>query len=350
MVFGRIAIIASFLAATGVPVARVSADTIRMRNKPPFRNVEVTDFRSGLLSFRGVSRELIRIPVAQVERVEIPSLKVLSEAENAVAEGNWPAAIAGYRRTIEDPGPAWVRPFANARLVDTFDRSGAFDDAVRQYCEIFRTLGPASLPAPPHRPGPVGSIVNRAAVRTLEMETGTHRTAANRRLRSLLLELALFEGLAPLPAVVLIPPDEMPYADQNPETAWISTDSFLIDEALQLAGKATPNDLAAAAVLVERAFPYIAPADRPRARIVRARVQMAAERYAEAERELASVIEQAAESEIRGEALYYLGQSQSGQGQKDAARVSFQKALEEPQTPEPLREACRNALERLSKP
>ena len=69
----------------------VPGDTVKLNDRPAFRNVSISDFRDNLLVFRGVSGEYLKKPLAEVEWLAIDGRPHLTAAERAAATGNWPS-------------------------------------------------------------------------------------------------------------------------------------------------------------------------------------------------------------------------------------------------------------------
>ncbi len=184
-----------------------AGDTVTLVGKPPFNNVQITDYRGGRLVFRGVSREVLRIPIEQVQSLEIDGLEALNAAERAAGSADWATAARHYENALTRTGERWLADLMALRMLEVCDRAGRFDRAVELFVELVDAKGGGTTVRPPKRAGPCGSAENRTARRKLERAIETTRSiTAQEIFRKLYFELLIaddaedFDRLFPPPA------------------------------------------------------------------------------------------------------------------------------------------------------
>ena len=123
-----------------------AADTVKLLNKPAFRNVTISDFRADRLVFRGVSQQYLQKPLDEVEWLAIEGRPELNSAEQAAATGQWAEAVAGYQRALASLSEPWLRELVRMRLLNACRPAGAFDLAVATYADLLGSR--PALPAP----------------------------------------------------------------------------------------------------------------------------------------------------------------------------------------------------------
>lgn len=185
--------VAQLLAALALSVA-ARADVVALTGRPPFRDVTVLDYRDGILTFRGVSQQVLRKRITELAWLEIPDQPALAHAESLARAGDWSSAAAAYRRVDED-APVWVRGLAQVRLMRALDEAGDFGEAVKVYVAL-RTSGqklPASIH--PYHPSPPGSEDNTQALETLRSGLQRLERDARRDVETLTFELSLLDSI-----------------------------------------------------------------------------------------------------------------------------------------------------------
>jgi tetratricopeptide (TPR) repeat protein len=336
----------------------VWADTVRLAGKPAFRNVRISDFRAGRVIFRGVSGQYLHKPLEQVVWLEIDELPQLGIAEHAGAAGHWDRAAAAYRLALARADRPWLRDLIRFRLLSTYDRAGRFDEAVGLYAELLE--GKAAAVLAPRRPGSPGSAVNaRARRRLVESLATSDSTAARRHLRTLLLELLLYDGEeVPLELGLAIAPATQPAPARSPilglpmgrkrhstrPTVRLSTDSLLLSAARSALDE---GDAERAVELLERGWPYVKRSARGSWRLLLGQARIEAGRYAQAAADLLDLAETAAEPDLAATALYYVGLAHERMEQTDVAGGIYRELLERGDVPERVRADAAAALERL---
>jgi tetratricopeptide (TPR) repeat protein len=373
--------LAGVFLATLLTAGPVPADTVVLKGRPPFRNVQVVGFRQGQLVFRGVSKELLRKPLDEVACFKIDRDPMLSNAE-ALAARDPEAAIIAYQQALADATEPWLRDLIRVRLLGTCDRAGHFDDAVELYVELLKSqAGPADQWAPRHPAAP-GSPDNQKARQRLIAAAGSSRSsAAIRALRTLALELLLFDEVEPLPEEFM-PPASTPSASRPAEPtattrpADVPRPLFgppeaggraepgpvggepeqaggrlrLPDDSFVLSGARAAfegGDAPRAARLLERAMPYLVDEPSYPWRLLLGRCQIELGQFARAADELLALSESATDPGLAAEALYYVGVAHERMDRADVAVVLYRELLQRPEIPAEVRRLAERGLERL---
>ncbi len=274
----RAAATAALLAALLGP-ARARADEVKLVRRPVFRNVQVTDYRDGRLHFRGVSRQTLRKPIAEVEWIRIDGWPELNLAERP-PDPDMPTAPQ-YELLIRQTAEPWQIDLLRIRHAQALDRERPLNEALPAYLKLLADRVPGAAAARPRHPDPAGSAGHaaaRARLRTAR-SLGQYRTF-QQDLLLLELELLLWDQVSPLPRpfsqwartpAEQTPPAPEPEAESDAPPAMFADvplvvegaprlppDSFVyqaIDEALDL------DDRPAARAWIERVTPFAAEDD-----------------------------------------------------------------------------------------
>ena len=357
-----------------------TGDTVKLTNKPAFCNVSITDFRGGRLVFRGVSGEYLRKPLEEVEWLTIDGEPALNVAEQAATAGNWAEAGARYDEALATIDRPWLRNVVRLRLSTVCEHAGRFDRAVGVYVELLASSPALAAAHSPRSPGPVGSDMNGRARATLEQVLASKPAAAVAEpVRTLLLELLIYEDADPLPPSligapattapatgpapgrvrhlgILPGPDEEsePAASSQPagrsrtaavEPTRLTSDSLLLRVA-QVACDA--GDFQRAARLVQRGMTYVDTSDRGPWRLLQGRCQIEFGKAAEAASDLLNLSETDPDRGRAAWALYYVARAHERLERTDVARSLYEELLQRVDAPEDVRASARAALQRLN--
>jgi len=357
--------LASTLLLLPAHVGGAWADTVKLQGKPAFRNVQVTGFRNGCLVFKGVSRQHLRKPLAQIEWVEMDRVAALGPAERARAAGQWAAAMQAYRQALDEIREAGLAQFARLRLLECCDRGGFFDEAVALYVELVRHNATLATEYTPRHPGRPGSAVNRAARRQLEAALALTRSAtAASRWRNLLLEIVLYEETDGWPAALA---DASKLADHqaDPTTASqpakpplasaptpphavaplrLPADSFLLTAAREALAT---GDAQRALRLLERSLPYVDPAESAPWRLLLGHCRIELGRYARAAADLVQLAETDPDPARAAQALYYVGLAHERMGRPEVAAKLYRELLARKNLPAEVRTKAQTGLRRV---
>ena len=383
------------------------ADTVELLDAPPFHQVTLRDFSGTHVIFRGVSGEFLRVPLTRVSRLEIDSLPDFGAAEQARAAADWATAAQRFQQLLLAAPKPWQRALIRKRLVDVYEFSGQFGPAVQLIADLIATSPDPALPPFPRAPGPVGSATNQQAREALRRalasaaqgqanSTPDHRAdppsgaggpagglfaadapAAQARegMRSLLLELDIYDELpnlpapsshrpAPLatgattePALGILPaapttapaPQTAPAPTTQPAEAdfapRLHRDSLLLDCA-EAALRA--DDHSRALRLLERGFPYVPPDEREPWRLLLGRARLECGRAAEAAADLLQLATHTRDSEMSCKALYYVGLAHERLRRTDVAAQVYRDLLRRENVPGAIREAAEAGLKRAT--
>ncbi len=341
------------------------ADTVKLKGKPAFRNVYITSFRNSRLEFKGVSRQHLRKPLAQVEWVEVDRVAALGRAERARAVEQWAAAIRPYRQALEEIREPGLAQFARLRLLECCDRGGFFDEAVALYVELLRHDATCASEYTPRHPGRPGSAMNRAARRQLEAALALTRSAtAAGRWRNLLLEIALYEeaedrpvalaeagklgadpaGPTPASQPAKIPSSSAPTPPYAITPLRLPADSFVLTAAREaLATGDTPRALR----LLERSLVYVDPAESGPWRLLLGRCRIELGQYAQAAADLVQLAETEPDPARAAQALYYVGLAHERMGRPELAAKLYRELLARENLPTQVRTKTQAGLRRV---
>ncbi len=355
----------------------VSADEVTLLGKPPFRKVEVLGFRDARVVFRGLSGQVLRKPLRDVQWIELDRAPQFTAAERAAGDGLWPAALAGYEQVAGDASaPDWLRDLARLRHVQGLQHSGRFPDAVEGLIAICRERPSLANEVVLREPASPGGGANREAIGRLKEAAGELPPAQRDRLERLRLELLIYEAAAKLPRelaeraaeplpgdlVEAAPPSQKPpeAGDEPPlvrpvEPAGnqrasgaavleLPPDSFVLRAAEAAARKGAHERVVE---LLERAVPFAPEAEREHWRVELGKSLVAAGRVAEAASALQTAAERLPAGPIRAESLYYWGVSLERLGRPAEAREVFELALRDAAAGSELRERIRAGLRRI---
>jgi tetratricopeptide (TPR) repeat protein len=341
------------------------ADTVKLRGKPAFRNVQVVGLRDGRLVFKGVSRQHLRKPLAQIEWVEVDRVATLGPAERARAAERWAVAVRAYRQALEEIREPGLTGFARLRLLECCDRGGLFDEAVALYVELVRQDATLASEYTPRCPGRPGSPTNDAARGHLEAALALTRSATAASLwRNLLLEIVLYEeaddwpaalaeggppggdqaGPTPASRSVEASPSSAPTAPSASRPLRLPADSLPLTAAR---AALAAGDTQRAHRLLERSLPFVDPADRGPWKLLLGRCRMELGRYAQAAAELAELAETDADPARAAEALYYLGLAHERMGRPEVAIRLYRELLARENLPAEVRTLARAGLRRV---
>ena len=366
------------------------ADSVKLRGKPVFQNVEVQTFRDGRLEFRGVSGQVLRKPLDQIEWFTMEAFPEFAAAEELAGAGRWAEAVPEFVLAADRTEEAWLRAWIQIRLLQALDRAGRFPEAVGQYLSLLASGSRHAGVTPPRFAGPAGSEENRKA---RDLLAGAIRDPAygpvHDLLRGFLLELVILDCEEPVPAVLDLPdevlPDRARAAGARPRAAparpkygllpdrvalgrlpRLPENSFvlshvasLIEDAAQpdpVIGAAEKpagciGDLAAALRRLEEALPFVADADVAIAALIEGRLEIQLGDYAAAIDSLARVGGKAgADPAVACEALYYSGLAQERAGRLEMATSFYREAADRRDCDENARQRAKVALRRLGTP
>ncbi|MDX2198447.1 MAG: hypothetical protein SF069_05680 [Phycisphaerae bacterium] len=367
-----------FCGAIFAPSAVVLADSVKLLDRPVFENVAVEGFRDGKLHFRGVSGQLLKKPLAQVEWFTADNVPELTEAERAIAGGRAADAIPLLVSAVKEDSEPWLKDWVQLRLLRAFDAAGRFDEAVAQYVELLRSGAADERVAPPRVAGPPESAMNAAARRILKGALDDPKIgAAQMTARGFLLEIALLDDASDQiteirgdataaeskrrqkPRYGLLPEQ----SEARPKSRFgLPPNSFLLSyaarvlEPLPSAEEKRPptpteEDLARALRVLSNARSHLADADGELATLLIGRLRGAT---GDSEGAMQAFTELLAREETNGaiaaEAGYRAAGAYESAGQIEAAIRAYRDAAGRSGCPEEISRRARAALRRLNAP
>jgi len=354
------------------------ADTVVLRGKPAFNEIQITGFKQGKLIFRGVCQELLRKPLGGVARFAIDRNPMLSKAETLRSESP-ERAIRAYRRALDGADEDWLYDLIRVRLLGACDQAGRFQEAIALYADLLADDPDWVRHFAPRHPAVQGSAENRQArARLHEAIQAARLPGVKRALRTLLLELLLFDEVEPLPAELRPPGSqptpERPVAASQPERLpprlfgprrqpgpraaarasdarrqpggplQLPADSFVRAAADALLESGEP---ARAAQLVERALPYLSVTDRDPWLVLLGRCRIELGAFARAADELLALSESTGDQRVVVEALYHVALAHERMGRPDVAVRLYEQLLQRTDLPAETRARVTLGLKRL---
>ncbi len=321
--------------------AVADADLVVLAGKPPFRNVQIVNFKHARLYFRGVSKEVLKKPLQDVLRVELDRCPALTSAE-ALVHADPPAAITAYERARGETTEAWLRTFIHVRLLGAYDRAGRFDEAVDVYLGVIAEQPELAEQCAPRQPAPAGSERNlRARDRLFEAIKATRAQPALAAVQTLALELLLFDEADPLPPE-FAPPASRParlvgtQSDPPPPLLFgegarrgeaplsLPPGSFVLTGVRRALAAA---DVARATQLLERSRPYVAEREAPVWHLLHGRCLIELGRHARAADELLALTQPPHDRSLAAEALYYVGLAHERMDRPEVAAGIYRELL-----------------------
>lgn len=369
--------IAVILWIAGLIDAPAWADIVKLNGRPAFQNVTISDFRRGMLVFRGVSGETLRKPLTEVDWIAVDDQEALNTAEEAAARGFWPGAVEFYRAALASGGDDWRETLVRVRLMAALDRAGQFDLAVQEFVELAHR-DPHSAAFAPSRPAPPGSAINRAARETLAAAARQATAEAARiALQTRLLELLIYDNERTLPAEFVPAVSRSPAAtfDTPDEAAPVSqpADRPPVAEGRRLFGDRPSRRLTRAVVnvtrdslllaaareaveagdagravrLLRRGMPYVNPDDLATWRFELSRALIEAGEPLAAADDLLRLLGESPPDELAAEIRYHLGLAHERMGRLDIARRYYAELSDDPAQRRDLRKRAEQALTRI---
>lgn len=342
---------ALLLAAIVAPSGR--ADAVKLRGKPPFRNVSILGFEAGQLRFRGVSGQVLTKDERLVEWFTLDEAPHVTQAELAAAEGDWTRAAAAYSAAMPE-ADGWLRGLIATRVVPVYDRAGRFAEAVDRWIELALDEPLRYADRAPRNPGPAASRENEAALTLLEAALARRPPpGAAAAIRRLALELRIVDE-RPLPEVVargapsaappllFAAPADSPQGDDH----GLSSRSLVLERAL---GALSSDDPVRALYLLERSLAFTRQDAEGAWRIAIAQARLALgqnDRAAALFDELAR--DPRCEAPLRAEASYGAGCAYERLRANSAAAARFRDALANSAAPDPLRAKAADGLRRVA--
>lgn len=343
-----------------------AGDTVTLRDKPPFRNVQIVDVRHGKIVFRGVSGETIQRPLSAVEWVEIEAMPRFSALEKASSAGQWEKALDEITALEREAREPWLQTLLRHRRLRILESAGRFDEAVNAFLELVQSDPQTPAALVPQRLSPVGSIQNRAALEIVRkskpraLAPALEEEVDRLRLQLLILEEpeTLHRDFVPVKRAASVSDpaggdeDEGGFLFGGPKRSGsvrqvtLPERCGLLDECDRLlkAGKA-----ADAQRILDAALLYVAEVDSGTWRIMLARCRLARKEIARAADELLAL---SAEFEKRRPdlnaiALYYVAVAHEDLNRPEVAVDIFKELSGRANLPSEIREPVKAALRRL---
>lgn len=343
-----------------------AGDTVTLRDKPPFRNVQIVDVRHGKLVFRGVSGETIQRPLSVVEWVEIDAMPRFSALEKASSAGQWEKALDEITALEREAREPWLQTLLRHRRLRILESAGRFDEAVTAFFDLVRSDPQTPAALLPQSFSPVGSAQNQSALEIVRKSRPRGLTPAlEEEIDRLRLQLTILEDPETLsrdfvpvkPAAPVSKPtgeveDEGGFLFGGPKRSGsvrqvtLPGRCGLLDECDRLL---KAGNVADAQRILDAARPYVAEVDSGTWRIMSCRCRLVRREFARAADELLGL---SAEFERRRPdlnaiALYYVAVAHEGLSRPEVAADIYKELSGRANLPSEIREPVKAALRRL---
>lgn len=107
-------------------------------NAIKFDNVKVTNVQADTLTFTAASGNQTTRKLSQVPQIRLDDEPAFSAAEGAFSEGDWAAAVDGYRKAEQASLKDWVKLRSSLRLVEAAGKSGNFTAACAGFIDLLQ--------------------------------------------------------------------------------------------------------------------------------------------------------------------------------------------------------------------
>jgi tetratricopeptide (TPR) repeat protein len=345
-------------------------DDVQLVGRPLLDGVDVYSYTSGKVVFRGKSGQDLRKDLADVVWLRIAGQTTFNKAEQLRKVGNWEAARSHYAEALGQAGRPWQRRLFQMRLLEAAGQAGRYDEAMATWVTLLGDDELGVAPPRPCRPAPRGHGQNDRALRVLEsrlrpLEAGPVRAA----LRGALLELALYDGREPLPAVLFekaarpatTQPTDAATTQPTTQPAWYDPEPVAtqpaVDESLKLPADSwlpvaverwlDGGEALAAMEVMEQGRAYVAEEQEGDWRLLAGRVAILAGEPAQAAADLLGVAEGEFPPGTRAQALYYVGVAHEKLSEPEIAQRMYERLVGDQATPEDVRKKAAADLKRL---
>lgn len=334
----------------------LKADTVTLAGRPAFENVQVLDCRGGKIAFRGVSGEVLRKSLAEVQQIETESTPDLNTAERLRAGGELREAIHAYARVAEKD--RWVKAVALRRTIACANAIPDPDVATRALLAILEADNELEPGLARLRFAPPGSDANAAALKRIR---GAN-LRGNDALIVLQLELTILEDPDGVAGAFRAPVGADGASDHEGAAVddrmfgrskmrfgghLLAHDSLL---RVALLGLVDEGKFAAARRRYAAARPFVPVEAAVAWNLLDARLLIGEGKAAQAADRLVSLRSAANDAESGAEAVYDLGLAQERLGQYGLAADLYRELAARETAPAEWRTRARAAADRLEKP
>jgi hypothetical protein len=166
--------------------ALVIADSITVNNLP-YPDVKINGVKGEEIFFVTQTGTEVHKPIVHVSKINLADEPAFNQAEEAYFAKDWDKAATGYERTFRTTNKAWLKDWCSVRLLDSANKAGHFDAAVKAYIALAEKSPDSAKGIQLNMPK-AGSAYINDAIKDLNM--GIAKTK-NEEVKSLLLKLVV---------------------------------------------------------------------------------------------------------------------------------------------------------------
>ena len=174
-----------FLMIAGLP-ALAWADSVTVNNLP-YPDVKINAVKGEEIFFITSTGTEVHKPIAHVSKINIADEPALNTAEEAYLRKDWDKAATGYEKTVRTTNKAWLRDWCSVRLLESANKAGRFDAAVKAYIALAEKAPDSAKPIQLNMPKAGSTYINDAIK---DLNTAIARSK-NEETKRLLLKLVV---------------------------------------------------------------------------------------------------------------------------------------------------------------
>src|SRR5882762_10800449 len=111
------------------------ADSITVNNLP-YPDVKINGVKGEEIFFVTQTGTEVHKPIVHVSKINLADEPAFNQAEEAYFAKDWDKAATGYERTFRTTNKAWLKDWCSVRLLDSANKAGHFDAAVKAYIAL----------------------------------------------------------------------------------------------------------------------------------------------------------------------------------------------------------------------
>jgi hypothetical protein len=162
------------------------ADSITVNNLP-YPDIKINAVKGDEIFFVTSTGTEVHKPIAHVSKINLSDEPALNQAEEAYLVKDWDKAATGYERTVRTTTKAWLRDWCSVRLLESANKAGRFDAAVKAYVALAEKSPEGAKAIQLNMPKAGSAYINDALK---DLNTAVGRTK-NEETKSLLLKLVV---------------------------------------------------------------------------------------------------------------------------------------------------------------
>ncbi len=181
-----------FLMLAGLP-ALALGDSVTVNNLP-YPDVKINAVKGEEIFFITSTGVEVHKPIVHVSKINITDEPALNTAEEAYLRKDWDKAATGYEKTVRTTNKAWLRDWCSVRLLESANKAGRFDAAVKAYIALAEKAPDSAKPIQLNMPK-AGSAYINDAIKDLNAAIGrTKNEETKRLLLKLVVDLNALKG------------------------------------------------------------------------------------------------------------------------------------------------------------